>query len=282
MGRLRQRARSLLRGPRGAAEERSAPADSYEVEPPSAQTALDVFAGRWTSRLPPPLEDANAGTVPLFADVKLDWGIEELGGVTDASVLECGPLEGGHTYTLLQHDARKVVAVEANRQAFLRCLVVKELLGLDRAQFLCGDIVRFLDATTEHFDVCIAAGVLYHMENPVELIELTSRVADRLYLWTHYWDEASAAAGTTSGGFTTDASHEHRGFRHTLHRHDYGAGRQTTAFLGGSGSAGNWLSRSDLLGGLDHFGWRVTAIGFEDRAHPNGPSLALVAQRTTG
>ncbi len=253
--------------------------DSYVTEAPSPSTALDIFAGEWTSRLPPPLDDADAGTVPLFADAKLDWGVRELGGVVDQSVLECGPLEGGNTYMLLQRHAREVVAIEANRQAFLRCLIIKELFALDRAKFLCGDVVRFLDETPDRFDLCVASGILYHMPNPAELVYLTSKVADRLFLWTHYWDGDVASSTRRAGVFTAHTPREYRGFRHTLHRHEYGPARWTSAFVGGSGSAGNWLSRDDLLGCLEHFGWRVVAVGFDDRAHQNGPSLALVARR---
>jgi hypothetical protein len=294
MGRFAYAARSVLRASRsraGAARRRLekrvadyidkrgvAPRYSYVTDAPSPSTALDIFAGEWTSRFPPPLDDADAGTVPLFADVTLDWAIRELGGVAEQSVLECGPLEGMHTYMLLQRHAREVLAIEANRQAFLRCLVVKELLELDRAKFLCGDVVRFLDETPDHFDLCVASGVLYHMRNPAELVYLTSKVADRLYLWTHYWDGAVAESTRHAGLFTSHTPHEYRGFHHTLHRHEYGPAR-TSAFVGGSGSAGNWLSRDDLLGCLEHFGWRVAAVGFEDRAHQNGPSLALVAGR---
>jgi hypothetical protein len=295
MGGFHDAARSVLRASRsraGAARRRLekrialyietrgvAQRDPLVTEAPSPSTALDIFAGEWTSRFPPPLDDADAGTIPLFADARLDWAITELGGVAEQSVLECGPLEGMHTYMLLQRHAREVLAIEANRQAFLRCLIVKELLELDRAKFLCGDVVRFLDETPDHFDLCVASGVLYHMRNPAELVYLTSKAADRLYLWTHYWDGAVAESTRHTGLFTSHTPHEYRGFRHTVHRHEYGPALRTSAFLGGSGSAGNWLSRDDVLGCLEHFGWRVDAVAFEDRAHPNGPSLALVARR---
>ncbi len=36
------------------------------------------------------------------------------------NILELGPLEGAHTYQL------RILAIEANAEAFLKCLVVKE------------------------------------------------------------------------------------------------------------------------------------------------------------
>ena len=45
------------------------------------------------------------------------------------TVLELGPLEGAHTYQLHQRGAN-IVAVEASKQAYLKCLITKEIVGL--------------------------------------------------------------------------------------------------------------------------------------------------------
>jgi hypothetical protein len=39
------------------------------------------------------------------------------------------------------------------------------------------------------------------------------------------------------------------------------------------------LSRHDLFGALEHFGWRVEQTGFDQPDHPHGPALALIAAR---
>ena len=74
----------------------------------------------------------------------MHWLVEQLGGVRDLSILELGPLEGGHTYWLEKMGAKSILALEANTRAFLKCLVVKEVYGLERAKFLCGDFMGFL------------------------------------------------------------------------------------------------------------------------------------------
>lgn len=111
---------------------------------PSPQTAVDAIADAWASRLPSPLQDVQAGDADLFDDRRIRWAFERLGGVSGASVLELGPLEGGHSYMAQQAGAERVVGVEANRKAFVKCLVAKELLGLDRCSFLCGEITEYL------------------------------------------------------------------------------------------------------------------------------------------
>src|SRR5579864_1325160 len=102
--------------------------DSYIGSAPSHQNALDIFRGQWSSRLPRPYENLTAGAITLFEDGRVPWAIEKLGGVRDKSILELGPLEGGHSYMLEKAGAKSVLALEANTNAFLRCLVTKEIL----------------------------------------------------------------------------------------------------------------------------------------------------------
>ena len=87
----------------------------------------------------------SAGVVDLVAHLNAEpahvrecmrWLAETLGGLQGRDVLELGPLEAAHTAALLQAGARSVLAIEANKQAFLKCLIVKELCGLRDASFM--------------------------------------------------------------------------------------------------------------------------------------------------
>jgi hypothetical protein len=220
-----------------------------------------------------------SGGAELFTDSRVDWAIEALGGVSEAKCVELGPLEGGHSYMLEKAGASSVTAVEANKDAYLKCLIVKELLGLQRCSFLSGDAVEYLKATNEKFDVCWCAGILYHMVNPVQLIDLTAQRASRLYMWTHYYDAAKLAPGEPKGrAFANGTITEtiYKGYRHRLHRHDYGSMTGLRSFWGGTQPYSNWLTLEDLMGALDHFGWAEVRTQL-DEDHPHGPSVNLVA-----
>ena len=69
---------------------------------PSPQQTVDVFAGKWASRLPGKFADLRAGTNLLFDDPKIRWAKEKLGelgvSLSGSTVLELGPLEGGHVH----------------------------------------------------------------------------------------------------------------------------------------------------------------------------------------
>ncbi|HEY0807817.1 MAG TPA: class I SAM-dependent methyltransferase [Pseudonocardiaceae bacterium] len=251
--------------------------DSYVTTAPSPQHAVDIFVGEWSSLLP--LNDVESGQIPLFDDDRVDWAVKEFGGVAGLHVLELGPLEGGHTYRLTRAGAR-VTAIEAQTRAYLKCLIARELLDMSGARFLLGDFMAYLRGNPEHVDICFASGVLYHMRNPVETIALMAGVADRLFLWTHvYDDEVIQRSALLAPRFTHHESASYQGFAHTLHRFDYAEALSGKGFCGGSARYSSWLSRGELLTALEHFGWRVDATGFDTPDHPHGPALALVATR---
>jgi hypothetical protein len=250
--------------------------------PPNTQLTLDVFAGEWASRLPAPYDMLRAGTSPLFHDERIAWTLERFGPLDGMSMLDLGPLEGGHAYMALQAGAAWVVAVEGNVRHFLKCLVVKDLLSMDRAEFRLGDFMIMLAEEDVEYDLVNAQGVLYHMADPVELIALTAARGRRLALWTQYYEpERIARLGPV---FRRHFSEQPvpavtRGFAHTHHRFDYGLGRRLVGFYGGNQPHANWLSREDLMGALEHFGWRDVEVGFEELDGPHGPALSLTAVR---
>ncbi|HEX5115280.1 MAG TPA: DUF1698 domain-containing protein [Pseudonocardiaceae bacterium] len=251
--------------------------DDYVSASPSAQNAVDVFAGEWSSTLP--VAGVRAGSIPLFEDERVAWAIERLGGVRGRSVLELGPLEGGHSWQLVEAGAT-VTAIEAQTRAYLKCLIAKELLGMTGATFWLGDFMEYLRGRPRRVDVCFASGVLYHMRSPVETLALLAGVADRLFLWTHVYDEdVIRTSELLSPRFRHQERAVYGGFSHTLYRFDYAESLQGKGFCGGSAAYGNWLSRAELFAALEWFGWRVDDVEFDAPDHPHGPALALVATR---
>jgi hypothetical protein len=218
----------------------------------------------------------------LFGDARLSRFLAEAGGVEDKTVLELGPLEGGHSYMLDRAGAAQVVAIEANARAFLKCLIVKEVVGLPRVEFQCGDAVAYLRDTNRRFDVCVASGILYHMQNPAELIALLAdRCLEHLYLWTHYYDRALIEAHTgTASRYIGSRNHAHLGFRHTLHVREYQSDLNQRSFCGGGARTSCWMTKDDILRCLEFFGFSPTRLFMEQPDHPNGPAFALIARRS--
>jgi hypothetical protein len=277
---LAARLRGSAPAAEGSPQPRAAILDQYVRTAPSPQQALDIFKGEWWSSLPGDFGGLAAGQLPLFNDDRIHWAIKALGGVEGKTVLELGPLEAGHTYMLEQAGAQSIFAIEASTKAFLKCLVVKEILGLQRSRFVLGDFEEYLRAGGQRFDAAIASGVLYHMRHPVELLANLARATDRVFIWTQYYvKERVEAIAHMKGRFRDGHTAESMGFRHTRYPYYYGDFLDTSRFAGGSEEYSHWLSREDLLGALRHVGLSDIEIGKEELDHANGPCISLVARR---
>jgi hypothetical protein len=256
--------------------------DLYVSAAPSPQNALDLFEGEWATQVPPPFSHLSAGKIPLFQDPRLAWGLQRLGGCEGQQVLELGPLEGGHSYMLEQSGAKLIIAIEANAHAFMKCLIAKEILGLQRVRFLIGNFIRYLGESSETFDLILASGVLYHMTEPLTLIELLAKRTNRLYLWTHYYDnEIIARSPHLCAKFPTSSRTDVGGFPCIMHRYEYQDSLQQKGFCGGMKEYSYWLERADILTVLARRGFNDVEVGHEQPDHPNGPSFGLVARRVT-
>ena len=254
--------------------------DSYVTSLPSPQNALDIFKGEWASHLPGAFADLQSGPLPLFDDPRISHFLADIGGVAGKTVLELGPLEAGHSYMLDRAGAARVTAIEGNSRAFLKCLIVKELVGLPSVHFLCGDFVAYLRGSVGPFDVCVASGVLYHMRNPAELIELLARCCrQHLFVWTHYYDADLIAKSGTAHKYPSNRHHSYHGFDHTLYVHEYQRALDQQSFCGGNAPSSCWMTKDDILRGLEFFGFHRIRIVGDQLDHPNGPAITLIAER---
>jgi hypothetical protein len=253
--------------------------------PPSDQNALDLFAGEWSSQPPASRPELKAGATPLFDDPRIAWTDHRLremgleGGIAGRDVLELGPLEGAHSYLLDKLGAKSITAVEANARAYLKCLIAKETFGMPHVKFLLGDCLEYLRVTDRHFDVGIACGILYHLTNPVELLELLARRCDSLFLWTVYYDPEFIAQNPVPGAkFSEAVQMETAGFKHTVHRFNYGPSLDWKGFCGGGDVFSYWMEKEPIVDALRHFGFTQ----FRTEQHPNihGSALLVAARKS--
>lgn len=246
----------------------------FENRAPSAQTAVDVFRGRWACDLHPLLGVDGTGLNLLFTqDRRPEIAATALGRDDYAGlhVLEIGPLEAAHTYRLEQMGAESITCVESSVEAWLKCLVVKEVLGLTRSTFHLGDIIGFLEGNRRHFDLVYCSGVLYHMADPVELIRHIADAADSCFVWTHVYDPERHPVP-----FAAEPV-ERLGIQVDYWTHHYGS--KAANYWGGIDPTAAWLTREDLLRAFTASS--LSNINFiEDQLdHPNGPAIMFTASR---
>ena len=250
---------------------------------PSTQTAVDVFRGLWKSSFPVG-EKVQAGNTPNFEDPRVAWVDALIGGVRGRSVLELGPFEAYNTYQLALRGASPVVAVEGNNVNYLKCLVVKETLGV-QASFLHGDILEFLKETRKTFDLVWAAGVLYHQLDPLLVLKYVTRVCNRIFIWTHFFDPRIEENTEEYPHFDRDqdVEKEVEGYRCTHHYRSYRRREKTVPafFSGGNSSFAYWLEKDDILNFLKECGFEHVSIRGIQMKHKAGPTMSLLAERST-
>jgi SAM-dependent methyltransferase len=255
-------------------------ASGYESAAPSAQNAINIFNDGWVSAFPSEM-GLQAGSRSLFADARILWLTEQLKGWLEGQdVLELGPLEGAHTATLLSEGAASVTAVEAKRDAYLRCLVTKEVMQLKGASFLLGNFLPYLEEVGRQWPLIVASGVLYHMSDPVRALELLSSRTDRLYLWTHVVDPAALRPGDPRLAALGETEiRDWNGHPIKLHKRPYLEHKEKT-FCGGMEPEPRWIDREDLLWLLKQLGFDEIIIGHDTPNAEHGPSLSILAMRS--
>jgi len=252
--------------------------DNYVDVAPSDQAAVDLFAGSWTSAIP--IEGLVSGITPLFQDHRLTWLVDHRGRFDGQSVLELGPLEGGHSFMLEQAGAENILAVEANTLAYLKCLVAKEVLGLTKVRFQLGNFDKMLETTQSRFDLVLASGVLYHLVDPISTLMNMMRVSDEIFIWSHFFDDVAMPVGDPRrAAFTGETlDRELNGNRLTYHFREYEAQSKPIMFCGGIMSGSVWLEKDQVIQLFENGGFTVT-VWAEHGGHPHGPSANLYCKR---
>ncbi len=243
---------------------------AFVTSRPCHQNAVDLFKERgWVCRLP--VEGIRSGdTRPFDCDRRPQMVVDVCGRIDGFKILELGPLEGGHTYQLERLGAGSILGIEASPEFYLKSLITKEILGL-KARFLLGDFNLYLEETEERYDLVFASGVLYHMKDPIHTLSLISRVAPRVFIWSHYVPKSTVPAAPPI---------ERHGFRCHYFEVFYPGYQHTGRRWSGVMPSCNRLYLNDITAALEFFGFdRVTTVE-DDVGHVNGPAVSLVAEKT--
>jgi hypothetical protein len=251
----------------------------FEHRYPAHQNAVDLFTGKWASDLSKVAAIDGTGGADLFAaDPRPGMAALALGTaearLDGMSVLELGPLEAGHSYQLERLGAASVLGIEANAEAYLKCLIVKELLGLERCRFLLGDVLEFTAAVDRRFDLVFCSGILYHMSRPISLIKQICDLTDKCFVWTHYYD---AESGDKEGARTRRLVCEF-GFEADYYELEY-SGQQAGTFWGGNADVRAWMSRESIIACFRRFGLSKVEVMQDTPSHPNGAAMSFAAAR---
>ncbi len=224
----------------------------------------------WTSEFILDGESVGGTLGVLRDDPRLKWHLEQIGGVKGKKVLELGPLEGAHTKMLIDAGAESVLAIEGNKDCFLRCLIVKEAFSLTKAKFLFGDFCEYIAECKEKFDVISCAGVLYHQRNPVQLIYDLAKITDTVLVWSQV-----AGKGKPSD---VDSVIPFNDKIYSGKINSYGAATSATNYCGGLNKEAVWLYPEEMLRCFKNAGF-INIIEGESQPNINGDTILFVANK---
>lgn len=239
----------------------------FILDPPSNANAFRIYSGAWWydfEKMP----DEEIWR-HIESDARPRWCAEVFGSLNGKEVMELGPGDGYNTAALEKLGAN-VTSIEGNVDAFLRCLIIKNALGL-KAKFMLGDFTKSLSDGTPP-DLLYACGILYHLRDPVGFLNEAHKVADKLFLWTHYYDSAQInqveheRVGFASG---KTSEREYNGRTFTYYEKEYHLEHvQQAGYIGGLNATCAWMSREDLFGAVALAGFKVLRV-VEDPPSPN-------------
>jgi hypothetical protein len=254
--------------------------DLFSRDFPGHQAALDIYSDGWFTAMPKG-SGLRAGAIDNFSTGRVLWGAEKIGGLAGKTILELGPFEAHDTYQLEALGPACIVAIENNRDNFLKCLIVKNILGL-RSTFLHGDMLRYLHEADVRYDVCWASGVLYHMTNPLGLLQGLAKISNTIYMWTHYVHPDRKNDPTVAKFFDPDSDRffEFGGKSIRLHHRNYNY-TPDARYSGGQDSYSYWMTKEDIFHILDALGFSSIEMGVDSPNHPPGAAFFFLARKST-
>jgi SAM-dependent methyltransferase len=185
-----------------------------------------------------------------------------------ARVADLGCLEGGYS-VLLARAGYEVVGIEGQPDNFEICRWVADQVRLDNLEFVLDDVRNIGERGS--FDAVLCAGLLYHLDQPVDYLRRLGELTDKLLIVSTNFATVEGRELATFGDLLDDELSEHEGRR----------GRWFGEIPGPWSALGNprsfWLERDDLLrtliaGGFttvfEQFDWiddEATTRGLEDR-----------------
>jgi len=105
--------------------------------------------------------------------------------IAGQSVLDLGCKEGYNSFDFCDLGATRVLGVEARKSFLDEALKEKARGAYPQAQFTLGDARIIDEAGFGSFDICLCSGLLYHMQDPVDLLARIGKISRRLVLETH-------------------------------------------------------------------------------------------------
>jgi hypothetical protein len=168
---------------------------------------------------------------------------------------DLGSLEGGFALALAERGM-EVTGIEARRKNLDKCLLLKEHFGLANLRFLHDDVKNLTAQKFDMFDVALALGILYHLDQPLLWLRRAAEtVRGVLVIDSHYAPaddsllsriDQRLALGPLKNMSDGEDGYEGRWF----FEYDDKANREDQLWASYSNGSSFWLTKESLLKAL--------------------------------
>lgn len=234
---------------------------------PDYELLASIRGATWTSHnIPLTNEESTLGTnVSLISDDVRTKVIKSLvrrfaPQGRELRILDLGSLEGGLSLEMAR-EGWTAVGVEGRASNHQKAELIRRYFDLPNLSFRLQD-VKTIDPEAERFDVILCCGLLYHIDDPFELLERLSALTTEdgvLFVDTHVAPDPDQRLSLYEGQLSPRATVTHDGRTYD--------GRWFTEPSGGtvrdeqwsavSNARSFWPTRRSLVSGIHYAGFRA-------------------------
>lgn len=111
--------------------------------------------------------------------------IQRLLDIKGLAAVDLGSKEGYNAFDLVECGASRVVGLEVRDSFIQEAEEARRQLGYDSVSFQKADVRQVDELGLGRFDLCLCSGLLYHMQNPYNLLKRIRNICRYLVLETH-------------------------------------------------------------------------------------------------
>jgi len=100
--------------------------------------------------------------------------LDRIGGKSEMTALDLGCNEGFFSQHLAK-ICKRVVGIDARAENIQKAQMLKRLYGIENLEFRQFDVAKIDGAGIEPADIVVMFGLLYHLENPIDICPRISK-----------------------------------------------------------------------------------------------------------
>lgn len=116
------------------------------------------------------------------------------GSLNGKRVLDVGCNCGGFSFAAARFGAHEIIGIDSRKIHIDQANAIRSYLKMEQTKFICADIEDMSLEKLGEFDICLLAGIIYHLQNPIGVMKKLSKATSYLLMidsHVHYSTDAA-------------------------------------------------------------------------------------------